>query len=198
MNVGVLSWSSTVNYRKLWEEANNSCLLPWIDIHHINGNRNDNRLENLQPVTLQEHFDIHYAQGDYGACQAILFRINEPLDRNMLSDVASKCQNKLLKAGIHNFQKMAPARRTEISKRVGKLTLELGLGIHALNKDKQAHLKIASIGGQTSRDTKSGFHNPEKNGYNFVRNTVWWTNINTKQRKRSKTQPGPEWARGMK
>lgn len=189
--------NSRIHYRKIWERANNSCLLPWIDIHHINGNKKDNRLENLKPVTLQEHFDIHLQQGDYGACQAILMRMID-VDKRLLSDVASKCQIDLLKNGNHNFQKISSQKRVEISRKAGKLTLEKGIGIHAINNNKELHLKISSIAGQKSRDLKAGFHNPENNGYNFVRNTKWWTNLITKERRRSKQSPGPEWVRGMK
>lgn len=37
-------------------------------IHHIDGNHSNNHIDNLQCVSSKEHYDIHYAQGDYGAC----------------------------------------------------------------------------------------------------------------------------------
>jgi len=33
-------------------------------VHHINGNRSDNRIENLQLMTLSEHTKLHFEQGD--------------------------------------------------------------------------------------------------------------------------------------
>jgi hypothetical protein len=45
------------------------------EIHHINGNYNDNRIENLKCVSIEEHYNIHYNQGDSYACAAILRRM---------------------------------------------------------------------------------------------------------------------------
>ena len=67
------------DYRKIWSNAYGE--IPKddkgrsYDIHHINGNHNDNRLENLKAVSIQEHYDIHSANGDTFACQKILFRM---------------------------------------------------------------------------------------------------------------------------
>ena len=33
-------------------------------VHHINGNKRDNRIENLQVMTLAEHLELHKKQGD--------------------------------------------------------------------------------------------------------------------------------------
>jgi len=46
------------------------------DIHHIDGNHNNNDPSNLMAVSLQEHFNIHYSQGDYGAAHRIIQRMN--------------------------------------------------------------------------------------------------------------------------
>jgi len=45
------------------------------EIHHINGNHHDNRLANFKLVTIDEHYSIHYAQGDFGACKMIALRM---------------------------------------------------------------------------------------------------------------------------
>jgi hypothetical protein len=70
----------TTDYRELWIHHNGP--IPKDDqgrsfeIHHINGNRNDNRLENLKCVSIQEHYDIHLKQGDLGACTLIANKLN--------------------------------------------------------------------------------------------------------------------------
>jgi hypothetical protein len=46
---------SKLDHRIVYEEYYQCCLLPWIEIHHINGKRDDNRIENLQPLTKKQH-----------------------------------------------------------------------------------------------------------------------------------------------
>ena len=42
-------------HRLVWEQEHKACLLPWGDVHHINGVKHDNRPENLQAMTHSEH-----------------------------------------------------------------------------------------------------------------------------------------------
>ena len=54
-----------VNYRKIYEDHYGQIPLDEegrsYDIHHIDGNHNNNDISNLKAVTIQEHYDIHYA-----------------------------------------------------------------------------------------------------------------------------------------
>lgn len=52
------------------------------DIHHVDGNRNNNDPSNLVALSLKEHFDIHYAQGDYPACRLIAIRLLKPHEKS--------------------------------------------------------------------------------------------------------------------
>jgi hypothetical protein len=54
----------TVNYRKLWEIANNTTIPKGYHIHHIDGNHNNNDINNLMCVSPEEHHNIHLSQGD--------------------------------------------------------------------------------------------------------------------------------------
>lgn len=51
------------------------------EVHHIDGNHSNNDPKNLTAVTIQEHYNIHYSQGDFGACQAIAIRMEIPPEK---------------------------------------------------------------------------------------------------------------------
>lgn len=71
------------------------------DIHHIDGNHSNNCIENLKAVSLQEHYDIHYSQGDYGACWLIARKLK--MSPNELSELSKKVQLERIKNGTHHF-----------------------------------------------------------------------------------------------
>lgn len=72
------------NYRKIWEKhygkiPKDNDGRPY-EIHHKDGNRNNNDINNLICISIKEHYNIHYKQGDYGACVMIGKRMNLPID----------------------------------------------------------------------------------------------------------------------
>jgi hypothetical protein len=77
------------NYRKIWE--NRFGKIPFDDngrtfeIHHIDGNKSNNDINNLLCVSIQEHYEIHYKNGDYGACVMIAKRMSLP--PNYISEI---------------------------------------------------------------------------------------------------------------
>lgn len=92
------------------------------EIHHIDGNHNNNNISNLKCVTIREHYDIHFSQGDYGACMLISRamklspeeksqlaklnhqkRINDNTHPFLGGDVQRETNRKKLEAGTHNF-----------------------------------------------------------------------------------------------
>jgi hypothetical protein len=90
-------------YRKVWKEHYGE--IPKdidersYEIHHVDGNKENNNIENLICVSIQKHYDIHYKQGDYGACVMIDKRMNLP------SDHLSKIQTGVKRPGIGGVKK---------------------------------------------------------------------------------------------
>lgn len=48
-----------LQHRVLYEQYYNCCLLPWIVLHHKDGNRKNNSIENLEPMTRPQHTKLH-------------------------------------------------------------------------------------------------------------------------------------------
>jgi len=84
------------------------------EIHHIDGNHNNNEISNLKMVSIQEHYDIHYAQGDWGACQAIVRRMNKSIDE--ISNECSILVKKRINEGSMPWLSSEYARYRELEK----------------------------------------------------------------------------------
>lgn len=106
------------NYRKIYEQhygiipkdENGRCY----EIHHIDGNRSNNNITNLKAVSIKEHYDIHYAQKDWGACFRISQRLKlSPKEKSFIS---SQCQKKRLLNGTHPWLNGEPSRQRELKK----------------------------------------------------------------------------------
>lgn len=63
-----------MSYRKIWEQTYGPIPTGY-EIHHIDGNRKNNNISNLICVTTEQHYEIHYRQGDYLACALMSDRI---------------------------------------------------------------------------------------------------------------------------
>lgn len=71
------------------------------EVHHIDGNHNNNNIDNLKLVTIEEHYSIHLAQGDYGACLIMSERMG--ISPEEKSELASKHSQARLARGDHPF-----------------------------------------------------------------------------------------------
>lgn len=71
------------------------------DIHHIDGNTENNDPSNLIAVSVQEHYNVHYEQEDYGACW--LIARNMKMSPEEISELASKRNQSRVDNGTHNF-----------------------------------------------------------------------------------------------
>ena len=64
-----------VDYRKIWESVNG--IIPTDEndisyqIHHKDGNPQNNNIDNLMCVSVKEHYEIHLKQGDFAAANAL-------------------------------------------------------------------------------------------------------------------------------
>jgi hypothetical protein len=91
------------------------------EIHHIDGNSENNNPSNLIAVSIQEHYDIHYSQCDWGACSIMSTRMSISSDEKSLilsnaakqrvidgtnpftSENIGKWSRKRVENGTHNF-----------------------------------------------------------------------------------------------
>ena len=98
-------YCNTANYRKIYESHYGPIPIDSsgrkYDVHHIDGNHDNNTPDNLKCVTVKEHYDIHYSQGDYGACYLISRRLR--LSPQELADLAKKNNESRISSGQHNF-----------------------------------------------------------------------------------------------
>jgi len=98
-------YCGTNKYRKIYE--NHYGPIPkdesgrTYDIHHIDGNRSNNVPVNLKCVSIQDHYDIHYAQSDWGACLKIGSKMK--LTHYELSNIAKLNAQRRLQEGTHPF-----------------------------------------------------------------------------------------------
>jgi hypothetical protein len=107
------------DYRKIWESHNGPIPKDSDDrsyeIHHKDGDRSNNDITNLKLVTIQEHYDIHFLQCDWAACQSIAFRMN--LSPEEHSKRQSDLARRRINEGSHPF--VDPVIRAGIDKKTG-------------------------------------------------------------------------------
>lgn len=178
-----------MSYRNIWERHNGRKIPEGFEIHHLDGNHDNNDPTNLLCVSIEEHLEIHKSQEDWGAVQAILMRM---ANMNGIKEAAAKAQKKLWEDGNHNFQKMTKERRVEVNKKIHENRPTAFLGIKdTVENARNAGLKAAK--------TQAGFLNTssEKHGSKYVKGTCWWTDTEG-NRIRSIECPGNGWKRGMK
>ncbi len=73
------------------------------EIHHIDGNHENNSIENLVALTLQEHYNVHYGQGDYYACWLIARKLKMPPEE--VSRLAKLSADERVKNRTHHLLK---------------------------------------------------------------------------------------------
>lgn len=113
------NYCGTKHHRKIYENHHGSIPIDnfgrTYDIHHLDGNHSNNDPINLIALSIQEHYDIHHKQDNFGACIALAKRMKlSPEERSAL---ASKQQLERSKNGTHHFLGGSVAR-TVVKKRI--------------------------------------------------------------------------------
>ena len=64
------------------------------EIHHIDGNHNNNEITNLLCVSIKEHYEIHKSQGDFKACLIMSQRMKiSPEEKSQLAKLSNTGEN---------------------------------------------------------------------------------------------------------
>ena len=126
---------TTKKHRRIYEDHYNIRLSSDIEIHHIDGNHDNNLIENHKPVSITEHFQIHYNQGDYAAA----FRISQrmmvsPEEKSRLASLAAKKANAEGKCGFKLGHASNAGKRG--GKKGGAYAKENKTGIFALTAEQ--------------------------------------------------------------
>ena len=147
---------TTKKHRRIYEDHYNIRLSSDIEIHHIDGNHDNNLIENLKPVSITEHFQIHYNQGDYAAA----FRISQrmmvsPEEKSRLASLAAKKANAEGKCGFKLGHASDAGKRG--GKKGGAYAKENKTGIFALSKEQNKQRHFNSV---VSKMIKNGKASP--------------------------------------
>ncbi len=110
-------YCGTNKYRKIYE--NHVGPIPkdeegrTYEIHHIDGDKTNNTISNLQCVSIKEHYDIHYQQGDWAACYKIGQRLR--LSPEIISELIKRSNADRIENGTHHL--LGPKMNLEMMKR---------------------------------------------------------------------------------
>lgn len=99
------------------------------DIHHIDGDFNNNDISNLVALSIEDHYKIHKTQGDWGAAFLIMKRLN--IDPKEKSQIIRNMNLERGKKGIHWSQTAVkngthPFLDSEFQKNIAKKSIENG------------------------------------------------------------------------
>lgn len=88
-------------YRKIYEQHHGPIPVDedgrTYDIHHIDGDLTNNDINNLVALSIREHYETHYKNGDIGACLIMSDRMKiSPEERSRLSSESNRINHQRL------------------------------------------------------------------------------------------------------
>lgn len=157
------------NYRKIWEATNGPIPKDQLgrsyEIHHVDGNRKNNELSNLQCVSIEEHYKIHIDQKEYGSAFIIAQRMNLSLEEmKLLTEKMAKSKigkdpwNKG-KTGIYSKETIHRIAEATSKSSKGRQAWNKGLNKETDKRVKKASEKIS----ESLLGLMTGEKNPMKN-----------------------------------
>jgi len=141
-------------HRKIYEAFHGVKIPKFMDIHHIDGDHSNNDISNLKLVSIQEHYDIHYSQGDWGAAYMVSLRLKLSVSDAERSNIASLAASKANNEGKCGF-KLGHASKAgkKGGLKGGKYAKENKTGIFALTPEQN---KIRHYNSVVSKLIKNG------------------------------------------
>jgi len=95
--------STRKNYRRIYEKYHGPIPIDELgrsyDIHHIDGDKNNNDPSNLIAVSIQDHYEIHLRQEDWFACFNLAKRLS--LTANEISEIAKNAVKTSIEEGTN-------------------------------------------------------------------------------------------------
>lgn len=123
------------------------------EIHHIDGNRENNSFDNLQCVSIEEHFRIHLTQGDFAAANLIATRMElGSLSGFTRSEETKRKMSEAQKGKIvseETRKKMSLARKGRPAHNKGKPAK------HAISEETKRKMSESHKGKKHSEETKA-------------------------------------------
>lgn len=96
-----------INYRKIWKQHHGP--IPKdengvsFQIHHIDGNKSNNSIENLMCLSIEDHYQLHLSQKEYAAARLIAIQMKRsPEEISELSrKTVTKTNQRMIQDGTH-------------------------------------------------------------------------------------------------
>lgn len=156
-------YCGTKYYRKIYIKHHGAIPIDALgiryDIHHVDGDHDNNDPANLIALSLQEHYKVHHSRGDYAACLRLSHRMK--LTKEEKTDLARLSSNKRVAEGRHNWQRRDDG--TSFSSDLVKAGTHHLLG-GAIQRKEVADGRHHLLGGEIQRRTNAklvsaGTHN---------------------------------------